>query len=534
MKFRCAMRTALLITGIMLVGCAGSGPDQPETKPSAPPPAPPSSDGSEEQWIPDQGTHILGSGPDVLGSGPGYISVSTTPAFRTKFTVSVMPAIAGAHLTATDGTTTYSQNHTWFNDLILTASDGGQVKIIGSAEVFATAPDLNYKVVEDAANTEWVANAVASTEYTLLYRKPKMGGGFEDWKDYCGDDGGAAVPVAGHYGGQRDHLNGRISFACHNGIAFKCTMWGFPTGPGLTIDPDAWDLHTACTGMGNARYCGDAHSFTREMTPVWIVDQKNGSGIDNNAWDLMHPGDRGDRWPGNPDVFYIEAGWKRDGTPLCLSKLRWVSLPPNPCRGVLNGLEDPREVVRSDEHPDVFFCDGNSVTQLFNLGAVLINGSMMMDAPIGRWETSGGEKVSTIRGVWVDANKDGFADPETVFPLIEGGASSSYTTFDRYDGMLLRNLTGTLTEDQMVPLYMQNFGAIGDHYMSSTGPGRSDPSFEGYSFVLPDTEDNEGEHILGDPFNQCKWANSDNDNHLDTRSIRCSQVTPLGFAFPAP
>jgi hypothetical protein len=535
MKFCCAMRTALLIGGMVLAGCAGGDPDQRDTKPPAGAPASPTPPASspnlvDSDWVPDQGVHLLGSKPDGLAPGTSYLSVSTVPAYRTNFTLSLSRAVDGAHLVATDGTTTYLNEDTWFTGLILTASDGGQIKITGASAL--TAADVGYKDAPGGLSDEYVANPVASTEYTLVYRK-QLGikGNFGPWQDYC-DDGGAAVPLFGSYDAKRAHTAApaAISFACHNGIAFKCTMWGFPTGS--VAGSDAWDRNTACTAMGNARYCGDEHSFTREMTPIWIVDQLPGIGIDDNGALLTHPGKRGepDPWPGDPDTFYIESGWRRNGTPLCLSKLRWVSLPPNPCPKV---MKDPREVP-SDGH-EVFFCDDMSVSDLFSLGAVLLNGSPQMDAPITRWANSAGERVSTTRAVWVDADKNHTADAATMYPFADANGNSEYTTFLGTDGMLLRNLTGTLDEaTDMTLLYMQNFGGPGDHFISDTGAGRRDPSFEGYSFKLQTTIDSEEETIAGTGFHQCQWPTGDNDTHLDGSSSNCVQGRSLGFALPAP
>jgi ADYC domain len=523
------MKRALLISWLVW-GCAGGQePDQSIVRSAATGSGSGGDGDLALPWTPEQGMHLLGSAPDLITGGNGYIHVSNVPAFRTKFTLSLTSAADGAHLVATDGTNTYSRDHAWFTGLILSASDGGQIKITGATEV--TAADLGYKTAPDVANTQYVAQTAASTEYTLLYRAP-VAGGYGPWEDYCGDFGGGAVPLLGRYDQNRGHTaNGTpsISFGCGNGITYKCTFWGY--GTGNTPGSDAWKRHGGCDGAGNARYCGDRHSFTREKTPIWIVDQKPGIGIDDNGATLAHP----DPWPGDPDTFYIEAGWTAEGTPICLSRLRWVSLPPNPCPGV---LEDPR-YVRSD-HEEVFFCDEKPISELFRRGAVVVNGSEWMDAVVGRWSNGKGDTVSTIRGFVVDVDGDGQPDrpdpnmPGSVLPFADANGNSDYRTYLGSDGMLLRNLPGTLDESQMMPLYVQNLSTTGDHYLSDTGGGRSDPSFEGYSFIQQTTTDNEDQTITGVSFNECKWSNTDHDTHLASSPIACAQVKPLGFAFEAP
>src|SRR5437868_4593289 len=260
MKLRCTMKTALLISGIVWAGCAGGEPDQRDVQTPAPaPPAQPDGD-----WVPDQGVHLLGKTADriteTVPARAPYLSVSTTPWFRTAYTLSLPPADLGAYLIAANGTDTKSRTDTWFNGLILRASDGGQLKITGSQPM-----------TPDTLGFTRVANrTLESTEYFLQYRA--AGGGPNDWHDYCDDPLHGAVPVLGRYKPNRDHDElalSSISFACNWGIAYKCTMWGYGAGNDPDDPAGRWKLHNACEGGGNARYCRDAQSFTREMTPVW-------------------------------------------------------------------------------------------------------------------------------------------------------------------------------------------------------------------------------------------------------------------------
>lgn len=282
-RFRCSRSAfeearvgspAFLISGFVLVGCAGGEFDQ-RAAPPAPPGEPPPVDLA---WMSDQGTHILGSGPDAIASPGGYVRVSTTPTFRTRFMLSVAAAGDGAHLIATSDTETHEKDDPWFDHLIMTASSGGQIMITGMTEV--TAADLDFL---------YVASTAPSTLYTLSYRARDGKGSFGRWEDYC-DGHGGAVALRGAYNAKRAHVDpaaGAISFACTNGIAYKCVMWGYGSGNDPTSQP--WRYHQACTAAGNARYCGDEHSFTRELTPIRIIDDRDGFGIDDPGPTLGHP-----------------------------------------------------------------------------------------------------------------------------------------------------------------------------------------------------------------------------------------------------
>jgi hypothetical protein len=194
-------------------------------------------------------------------------------------------------------------------------------------------------------------------------------------------------------------------------------------------------------------------------------------------------------------------------------------------------LLDPRFTTNSE----AFFCDDFSIDDLFKKKhAILVNGSKAMDMPLQRWKNASGDVVSTIRGYFIDRNRDGIPDPDSTFPDLNGTGTSNYRNYIANDGMVLRNLPGTLLETQMKPLYMQNFGAPGDHYISDIGAGRSDPAFEGYSFLDPVPLTTEGLPVLGvTPLSLCAFFGG-----LDTRlvsSTGCTNfVKSLSYALPAP
>ena len=343
MKLPYMMRPAPLITCIVLAACVGEpGVEQ-------------SPEGTALQsldmpWEPDQGTHILGSIPDGIPvtAGPGagdYLRVSTTPVSEPDYKLSVSGALGGANLVATFGVLQYRDDHSWFVGLKMSTSNGGQIKITAVTRVEPIDVQIHGVVTQ-----------AASTLYTLKYRPPVGGGQFGAWTDYC-KSGVGAIALRGSYSAARMHRDiDTISFGCDDGIVFKCNFWGYVAGNGGPTTR-GWRYHQACTGMGNANYCRTGQSFTRELTPVQIRDDVGSYGHDpdpRQPWTdvLGHPAEM----PGDPDTFYIEAGWDEFGGPICLSKIRWAGLPPDPCRSV---LPDPRFNPPSGdpEHPKGKFCD---------------------------------------------------------------------------------------------------------------------------------------------------------------------------------
>jgi hypothetical protein len=268
--------------------------------------------------------------------------------------------------------------------------------------------------------------------------------------------------------------------------------------------------------MANADYCRSGTPYTREQTPILIRDY-------SPYYPGPYPSDLGhpSPFPGDPDTFYFEAGWRPgDLGPVCLSKIRWASLPPDPCPTV---LLDPR--YSDDKRAK--FCDDMTIADIQSLGALLVNGSKMMDAPLHRWRNpKTGDEVSTIRGFFVDTNGDGRADfPGSTAPFTD------YTVHVQAEGMLLRNLPGTLDPSKMYPLYMQNLGG-GDRYLSEVGLGRTTPPFEGYSFLNPTTTLSNGATINAQAFSLCERSGDYDTEYAALDG--CAFVKSLHYALPAP
>jgi hypothetical protein len=379
-----------------------------------------------------QGRHILGSKPDTLLTGGKHFRVTLSSARPTGWNLSVTGAgpdgKSPSHLVATHAVfgTVHQADDAWFTDPFGNGSGGFEMN----------GPN-GYKLrIRD------VVLETAGTNYFLDIYDPNTG----EWTDYC-DGHGGAYAVTGSFNGRRIHNTGAaISFACDDGVEKKCMKWGYLPGTGGSPDP-FWDLNQTCIQMANAAYCGGALSglpFTREETPIVIRDYRKDYAMPEPwaAPALTHP----NPFPGDPDTFYIEAAWRPDGlAPLCVSKLRWKSLPPNPCP---LDLPDPRwnPPTGEEERPGKF-CEDYTFTDLFNKGALIINGSMLMDAPTDKWKDPATQDVvTTMRGFYSNVNGDKSA---SIAPF------PTYTQYVGPDGMILRNLTGTLDEATMIPLFTQ-------------------------------------------------------------------------------
>ena len=471
--------------GCVTAGCVGEPEPAPEDEPAFVDPAPYVGPASPED--PEQGRFIIGSVADGFASATRHYRVRATA--TNGFVVSVLPAgvggVDGSNLTATSGPVTFSHDDPDFMWMTFDGVTSGQLQIVG----------LSPPPPESVS---------PSTRYILKYNS-----GNGDWVDYCAG-GGGAIALQGEYDLRRaHHRTTAITFSCEDGVAAKCDGWGYVAGNAGPTSIE-WRHHQACTGMANAAYCGDGTPFTRELTPIRIRDFRT-SYANGLPTDLGHPLAP----PGDPDTFYVEAGWDQNGWPVCLSKIRWAGLPPNPCPSV---LPDPRFT----NHPEVFFCDDFPATELWKKGAVLVNGSKMMDAPLQHWRNpSTGDDVSTIRGFYIDRDGISGADADSTFPFTD------YTVYLGNDGMLLRNLPGTLVTAQMYPLYMQTLGD--DRFLSGTVPPAADlkATFEGYSFLSPTTIKN----LL--PLSLCTPSGGDRNTTVGP-AIGCTTVVDLKYAMRAP
>jgi hypothetical protein len=266
-----------------------------------------------------------------------------------------------------------------------------------------------------------------------------------NWTDYCVEERSLqAVPMKGRWTLERDHLDGTdITFACmKGGVAAKCIEWGYPPG---NVGPTdfAWKLHRTCTQHASAVYCNNGVARTRELTPIAIRDWVDGRKPAPDEDPVLPVLDPTRVWP-PPDEFYVEGAWRYDEPVMCLSKLRWSSLPPGGYCPRL--VPDPRTLEgRADGGR---FCDELSVDQLHVAGAEFITGSELMDLAMYLWESPSGELVSTGSG-YVE---NGTA-VTTPFAAYEGYQLSSSASTQRY--VIVRNLPGSLTLADVTPVYSQ-------------------------------------------------------------------------------
>lgn len=413
------MRTVWLLS-LALVGCADALSSHEEAPHESVHEAMVGGDSSDDDM---QGRHVLGLSADALLVNHNHFRVPNVSVSPTGWTLSVTSAgprgVNGANLVATNASgTTHTGADPWF-------------KTVNGPLTMGVAGGRQLRVRD-------VATEGASTLYYLDIYNPNTG----QWTDYC-DGKGGAFALAGGINERRIHTTGpTITFACSlGGVAGKCVRWGYVPGTRAGGPTDTnWNHHQACIQMANAAYCGGALSglpFTREETPIVIQDF-----VPNYAKGdptLKHPAVH----PGDPDAFYFEAAWRPDGLPpLCLSRLRWQSLPPNPCP---TELPDPR----FDPNPEGKFCEEYTNQDFIDEGVLIINGSKMMDGPLGKWRNpSNNDVVSTLRGFHSKVNGD---TSKSIFPF------PGYTDYLGTDGMILRNLTGTLDENvDMVKLYIQH------------------------------------------------------------------------------
>jgi hypothetical protein len=283
-----------------------------------------------------------------------------------------------------------------------------------------------------------------------------------DTFDPCG--GEAAIPIAGHFSATDEHLepDDDLTFSCERGVAYKCRKWGYIAGS----DPqsDEWDVNQACVYMAKASYCLDGISSTREGTQIGMFDRAGiRAGFPQlpmtwEPWTL-------DTWPPPHGEFYVEAAWRSDDLPLCLSKARWASLPESPCGPA---LPDPRN------DPGAKYCEELIAEGLIvQSGIDIINVSLFNDLPLDQWRTPAGDRVSTTRG---------FYDPSggTIRP-------AAGMTYVGPSGVLLRERTAELDVSTVEEVHLYCTNATWQSCVVTTVPTKpsthkTDRGIEGFVF----------------------------------------------------
>ncbi len=475
------MRHPLLISFLVLMGCT-DGPEL-DASDQAAIGLPGGGEVPDEGSIVaehEQGKFILGSAPDTeLFDGAAHYHVLPDPVDpgHQGYTIKVTSEKDGANLRAnpTGGGASHVGDDGWFVGLVLRGAGGGQIRI-------------------EAATQRGTSS---STTYILKHRSSTL----QPWASadyYCGGPDVGAVALKGWYDRRRiHHDDDTITFSCDDGVATKCVDWEYIPGDlGESADPinspNGWDRHQACTAAANADYCRRGESLTRELTPILIRDYVAGAapppqgslGPDGVVLPLVHPV----QFPGEPDRYYIEAAWRPRGLPpICISRQRWTSLPLDPCAPTGPGPTDPDapEKLRDPRvDPTAQTCEDFTFEQLRKAGALIINASKMMDAPLYRWsnpDPQARDVVTTMRGFPA-------AGAAEVEPF---GAAAGYTDYLGPEGMILRNLTGKLDDGaDLVELYLWQRGndrvIAGDAAALARGFIEAERGpFEGYAFSDP-------------------------------------------------
>jgi len=464
------MKLALL--AVLLVGCVGPEPPPPPQEPITPRLY------EEEQ----QGRYLLGNKPDGLSvAGQPHFSVGTQAINRTDEYVSVSNGQLVVKNLA--GKVKYSSTSGSFVHLQLKSATGQKVEI------------------------ESVVTETFGLAYRLMYSD-----GVNGWTPYCDPDD-VAVPMQGVWTASGYHQSSSdLSFACHDGTAFKCFDWGYiPGGP----FGDDWNAHQACTRMARADICGDGQSHTRELTPIVIREyagRHHPKPMDPTP--LRFP----KKLPAPPDLDFYESSWvaEENKGAVCLSKQRWASLPVHGyCEGI---LDDPRVVPGAMFCEDYYAVSGGGGSDdgsagdatLMGLGAILANASRTQDMYLHRWmNPTTRDVVATVRGYYSE------------FKTSRVAPFTNYTRHLGDDGILLRNLPGSITDGSIVDgvptedMVTEVFTVGTTDLMVMPVPGlpRTDPSFEGY--LLNDGTSSDGD--LRVPFN--RYVNNVTGDQLTSSGV---------------
>jgi ADYC domain len=203
-----------------------------------------------------------------------------------------------------------------------------------------------------------------------------------------GAAGNVAIPAPGSWDslGAFNTASRQFTFLCLTGVAEKCVRWGY-----RYWEPQYAAYHQACTRMARADYCGDGESHTVDGTLVDLYDRR---GLDGDPAFI-------NQTPAATPALAFEAAWPAKGSALCLSKLRWATLPLGGYCPTL--LPDPRVDV---QNPRAKFCDDipgtarDRINVLSDAGASVFNDSAYLDAGLYRWSNSIGRQYTTSRGFY--------------------------------------------------------------------------------------------------------------------------------------
>jgi hypothetical protein len=418
-----------------------------------------------------QGRWLLGRVPDKLtavASGANHFSVQQDSSNRLNHRVTVVNGSLAVHHKTTNQPL-YAGTSLAMENLELKSASGVTVRIVSST-----------------------TDAWGGPVYKLVYKTAT------GEVDYC-KDGESAVAMQGTWDAtafREDTTD--ISFGCRDGVTFKCFTWGYV--PGLA-GSQASDLLQACTRMARADICGDGIPHTREETPIIIRDFVTGYHPHPYAAPRLY---HVPSMPAPPDFPFYESAWvagKGQGA-VCLERQRWASLPVGTSCGV---LQDPRTTI----DPDVKYCEQMTNDELEDSGTLLVNASRTQDMYLHRWRhIVTKDVVSTVRGYYSQRPNE-LTEP---FP--------GYTEYLGSDGIILRNLPGTLGAGDVVEVF--STGTTDLALLPNASLTRKDWSFEGYllKYHGPDRV----------PFNVYKRGTTDTLTSVDPEDTAFKLDRPLFYA----
>jgi hypothetical protein len=358
----------------------------------------------------EQGRYQLGSIADGLAPNATYYASAGTSS--TVGTLSVLATgTAGNCLQVTNGQGTHTCTDPVFTGAVINGTGGSHPR-------FRVVDSATFTVPQDDGTM------LPVTGYLLEHNASWPTVGAPSWQPYCVNNR-VAFPLAG----QLQRVDGRfvaapgaITFACSeynlngnrpgaltgltgHGVVAKAMSWGYlPGSDGTQIISqatiDGGSLHQGAVAAGRAAYCGDGVSHTLDATSIRIFDLVDG----NRAYGILPL----EPTPISQSVisstsYSFESVWGYDlvskpggGTterwhPICLSRLRWQTLPLGSHCGTSGVLLDPRTEGNK-------FCDDMSWYELVTAGALVGIYSQWNDLGLWRWRGSNGDYLTTSTG----------------------------------------------------------------------------------------------------------------------------------------
>jgi hypothetical protein len=184
----------------------------------------------------------------------------------------------------------------------------------------------------------------------------------------------------------------KVSFACQRGAIAKCNSFGYApslswptvTENGIATSGRGPDLLQACTRMVRADYCALGAPSTLDGTPIQLDDVHDDPDPPDPAYAFEAA------WPGIAMVItptIVRPPPARRLPALCLSKLRWSTLPLG---GGCTALPDPRVDSKGT------FCDDLPQVTLEQKGALTFSASTFIDAGLYTYlRPSDGTRLTT-------------------------------------------------------------------------------------------------------------------------------------------